>query len=109
MNFANADSLITLITAPEIVGTINIAENNVLRIYPPWDVISADKLVLNILYFSVITDNKLNSIDDDSTKTERVVVQEFDCPCLRAKKCVNSCIVKFSDDKPSIVQYMFGK
>ncbi|XP_015116300.1 uncharacterized protein LOC107040645 [Diachasma alloeum] len=96
---------LTVLTMPEIVGQFNVKEKSALKFYPPWEVIDADKLILSVLHFKLILDESDESQVDGEQSAGEVVTQEFDCPCLRAGKLVNSCSIKFTNSKPNPMDY----
>ncbi|KAF7994501.1 hypothetical protein HCN44_003973 [Aphidius gifuensis] len=101
--------LITIITSPEIVGKLNFEGSKILRIYPPWDVIDYDKLILSCLYFNVVNDKHHDTDDHFNDNNVIRVVKKFNCPCIKARKMTDNCNVKLTNSnlKPNVIQYLF--
>lgn len=100
-----SEKVITVLTTPEIVGTININKTRTLKIYPPWEVVDANKFVLSISYFHHIIHNFTSA--DNITMVNNEIIQKFNCSCLVANQLVNSCTTKFTDIKPNSTRYLF--
>ncbi|XP_063975816.1 uncharacterized protein LOC135161823 [Diachasmimorpha longicaudata] len=96
---------LTILIVPEIVGQFTVKEKSALQFYPPWEVIDADKLILTVLHFKLIPDETDESQIIEEQSAKFIVTHEFDCPCLRAGKLVNSCSVKFTNSKPNPMDY----
>ncbi|KAK0174395.1 hypothetical protein PV327_010172 [Microctonus hyperodae] len=105
VNSLLSKKVITVLTTPEIVGTININKTRTLKIYPPWEVVDANKYVLSISHFHNIIHN-FTSVGNN-TKLNNEINQKFDCSCLAANQLVKSCITKFTGVKPNSTRYLF--
>ncbi|XP_057325876.1 uncharacterized protein LOC130667953 [Microplitis mediator] len=107
-NDLNSSKSIKLLLVPEIVGKINFDNKNIIKIYPPWDIIDPKEVLLNIFYFIVTVDPNVTNDSHHNENDNFKSVEEFNCPCLTNKKLAANCSVKFSNSKPNFMQYLFS-
>ncbi|XP_044598120.1 uncharacterized protein LOC123274525 [Cotesia glomerata] len=104
-NNKNLSSSIKLLLVPEIVGKINFEDKNIIKVYPPWDIVDPNEVFLNIFYFIVTVDSNVTNHENLGSKMK--LVKEFKCPCLKEKKLSESCEDKFKSSKINFMQYLF--
>ncbi|XP_008549110.2 uncharacterized protein LOC103572335 [Microplitis demolitor] len=108
INGLNSSKSIKLLLVPEIVGKINFDNKNIIKIYPPWDIIDPNEVLLNIFYFIVTVDPNVTNDSHHDENDDFKSVEEFNCPCLTNKKLAANCSVKFSNSKPNFMQCLFS-
>ncbi|CAD6214696.1 GSCOCG00004184001-RA-CDS [Cotesia congregata] len=101
----NLLSSIKLLLVPEIVGKINFEGKNIIKVYPPWDIVDFNQVFLNIFHFIVTVDSNVTNHENLGRKMK--LVKEFKCPCLTEKKLSESCGDKFKSSKTNFMQYLF--
>lgn len=101
----NLLSSIKLLLVPEIVGKINFEGKNIIKVYPPWDIVDQNEVFLNIFYFIVTVDS--NVTNHENVESKMKLVKEYKCSCLTEKKLSESCEDKFKNCKINFMQYLF--
>ncbi|KAL0102928.1 hypothetical protein PUN28_018315 [Cardiocondyla obscurior] len=87
----------------DIVGTLKMISDVVINVYPPWNILDKDNLVLEASYVDINDDSKVIDIDNVKKLCERKtrVLKEFNCPCIEEQRELPFC-----SRKPSSTQAM---
>ncbi|KAK2576970.1 hypothetical protein KPH14_011934 [Odynerus spinipes] len=105
------NKIITVIVIPDIVGKIEMRSESIVKIYPPWDIMDNSKMILNVTYIKIISNDQrnliLSKIKIPNRRKEKELIKEFHCKCLEADKILCSCKKRSNHAKPDVMEELF--
>ncbi|EGI66960.1 hypothetical protein G5I_04476 [Acromyrmex echinatior] len=101
---------ITIMLVCDIVGTLKMISKVVINVYPPWNILDKDDLILEAMYININNNCEIPNIENagKSHKCIKQILKEFNCPCIEEQRALPFCARKSSSDKPDVMQQIFN-
>ncbi|KAG5315107.1 VPS28 protein, partial [Acromyrmex insinuator] len=98
---------ITIMLVCDIVGTLKMISKVVINVYPPWNILDKDDLILEAMYININNNCEIPNIENvgKSHKCIKQILKEFNCPCIEEQRALPFCARKSSSDKPDILVF----
>ncbi|XP_033225722.1 uncharacterized protein LOC117178404 [Belonocnema kinseyi] len=107
-NKNSINKLITVMTIPEFVGKLNAERGKRLKVYPPFQILDCENIIISVTYFTL--DGKVNlGMDEEESKesVESKIIEKFDCVCIEEGKIVDDCGHRFENKKSNVIKEIF--
>ncbi|XP_018356158.1 PREDICTED: uncharacterized protein LOC108756667 [Trachymyrmex septentrionalis] len=96
---------ITIMLICDMVGTLKMISKVVINVYPPWNILDKDDLILEAMYININNNYEIPNIENAGKSREctKRILKEFNCPCIEEQRELPFCARKSSSDKPDVI------
>ncbi|KAL6268586.1 hypothetical protein P5V15_001720 [Pogonomyrmex californicus] len=94
---------ITIILVCDIVGTLKMMSEVVINVYPPWNILDKNDIVLEAMCISINNNHEIPNIRnmENSHKRQKRILKEFNCPCIEEQRELPMSIAQ---DRPELYE-----